>query len=162
MAAGVRAGRLPSKPGIEMVEFWIATVRDTSEEMCHRMRASANIAWGFLGKPSQQVFAAHTHLDVNELANDVGELDRLADLYAAMIGAQSDDEFQRYAMIDVTPSSRRALPAPRRNGTGMKRNLDDLDERLRELEAVEKQAERPQRLRRPRPEQRVERVRRPR
>ena len=99
------------------------------------MRASENIAWGFLGKPSQQVFAAHTHLDV----------DGLADLYAAMIGAQSDDEFQRYAMIDVTPSSRRALPASRRNGTGLKRNLDDLDERLRELEAAEKQAERPQR-----------------
>jgi len=69
---------------------------------------------------------------------------------------------QRYAMIDVTPSPRRALPAPRRNGTGMKRNLDDLDERPRELEAAEEQAERPQRLRRPRPEQRVERVRRPR
>jgi hypothetical protein len=119
------------------------------------MRASANIAaWSFLGKPSQQVFAAHTHLDVNELAKDVGELDGLADLYA-MIGAQSDDEFQRYAMIEVTPSSRRALSAPRRNGTGIKRHL-------RELEAAEEQAERRQRLRRPRPEQRVERVRRPR
>ena len=145
-----------------MVEFWIATVRDTSEKMCHRMRASANIAWSCLGKPSQQVFAAHTHLDVNELTKDVGELDGLADLYAAMIGAQSDDEFQRYAMIDVTPSSRSALPARRRNGTGMKRNLDDLDERRRELEAAEERAERPQRLRRPRPEQRVKRIRRPR
>jgi len=70
------------------------------------------------------------YLDVNELAKDIGELDGLADLYAAMIGAQSDDEFQRYAMIDVTPSSRRALLAPRRNGAGMNRNLDDLDERL--------------------------------
>ena len=50
------------------------------------------------------------YLDVNELAKDVGELDGLADLYA-MIGAQSDDEFQRYAMIEVTPSSRRALHA---------------------------------------------------
>jgi hypothetical protein len=79
-----------------------------------------------------------------------------------MIGAQSDDEFQRYAMIDVTPSSRSALPARRRNGTGMKRNLDDLDERRRELEAAEERAERPQRLRRPRPEQRVKRIRRPR
>ena len=125
----------------EVVEFWIAT-----------MRASENIAWGFLGKPAQQVFAAHAHVDVSDdLSKNADELDGLADLYAAMIGAQSDDEFQRYAMIDVTPSSRRALRAPRRNGTGMKRNPDDLDERLRELEAPEEQVERPQRLRRPRP-----------
>ena len=157
------AKELMGEVTVEMVEFWIATVRDTSEEMSHRMRASENIAWGFLGKPAQQVFAAHAHVDVSDdLPKNADELDGLADLYAAMIGAQSDDEFQRYAMIDVTPSSRRALPAPRRNGTGMKRNLDDLDERLRELEAAEEQAERPQRLRRPRPEQRVERVRRPR
>jgi len=48
------AKELMGEVTVEMVEFWIATVRDTSEEMSHRMRASENIAWGFLGKPAQQ------------------------------------------------------------------------------------------------------------
>ena len=51
--------------------------------MCYRMRASENIAWGFLGKPARQVFAVHAHLDVNsELPQNADELDKLATLYA--------------------------------------------------------------------------------
>jgi hypothetical protein len=76
----------------EVVEFWIATMRDKSEEMSHRMRASENIAWGFLGKPAQQVFAAHAHLDVsNEIPKNANKLDKAAALYAAMIGATDAD-----------------------------------------------------------------------
>jgi hypothetical protein len=40
----------------EVVEFWIATMRDKSEEMSHRMRASENIAWGFLGHGCAALF----------------------------------------------------------------------------------------------------------
>jgi len=50
------------------------------------MRASENIAWGFLGKPARQVFAAHAHLDVNsELPQNADELDKLATLYEALV-----------------------------------------------------------------------------
>jgi hypothetical protein len=58
---------------VEMVQFWIDTVRDESEEMSHRMRASENIVWGFLGKPSQQVFAAHG-IGGNVVEVDVGTI----------------------------------------------------------------------------------------
>jgi hypothetical protein len=47
--------------------------------MSHRMRASENIAWGFLGKPAQQVFAAHAHLDVSDdLPKNADELEKAA------------------------------------------------------------------------------------
>jgi hypothetical protein len=140
------AKELMGEVTVEMVEFWIATVRDTSEEMCHRMRASENIAWGFLGKPSQQVIAAHAHLDLSDLPKDAPELDNLAAAYAAMLGAVDDPS---PVMIDVTPSRSRALSSPQRNG-GMKRSLEDLQERLDGLADEEPVPEPQRRVRRPR------------
>ena len=100
----------------EVVEFWIATMRDKNEEMSHRMRASENIAWGFLGKPAQQVFAAHAHVDVSDdLPKNADEFEKAAALYAAMIGASDDAAgFFDRPILDVTPS--RVLPAPDGHG----------------------------------------------
>ena len=100
----------------EVVEFWIATMRDKNEEMSHRMRASENIAWGFLGKPAQQMFAAHAHVDVSDdLPKNADEFEKAAALYAAMIGASDDAAgFFDRPILDVTPS--RVLPAPDGHG----------------------------------------------
>jgi hypothetical protein len=130
----------------EVVEFWIATMRNQSEEMCHRMRASENIAWGFLGKPAQQVFAAHAHLDISDigdLTKGTDKLDGLAAMYGAMLGAVDEPP-----MIDVTSRSSalaqsRALPAP----------TPSVAELRAEFEAEE--AERQQRVRRPRHVERI-------
>jgi hypothetical protein len=132
-------------------------MRDEDEEMSARMRASENIAWGFLGKPAQQVFAAHAHVDVSDdLPKNADELEKAAALYAAMIGAGDDAaaSFDR-PILDVTPS--RVLPAPD--------DHDDMEAgpaRLRKLtaeEAVEEVAEQRQRVRRPQTRERVRRSR---
>jgi hypothetical protein len=98
------AKELMGEHTVEAVQFWIAIMRDPDEDMSHRMRASENIAWGFLGKPSQQVFAAHAHVKLDELPADTSELNRLAAGYAAMIGAEPGS---MPPMIDVTPSDSR-------------------------------------------------------
>jgi hypothetical protein len=124
---------------LEVVEFWIKTMRDPSEEMNHRVRASENIAWGFLGKPSQQVFAAHAHVSFDDVTEGLGDLDALAAAYGAMLGAVEDPG----PMIDVTPprSTRsRALRAP---------EVDRETESARELEALRRMADE-QRAERPR------------
>jgi hypothetical protein len=127
----------------EVVEFWIATMRDKTEEMSHRMRASENIAWGFLGEPSQQVFAAHAHVNLNDLPQGADELDRLATGYAAMLGAVDEPG----PMIDVTPSRSRALPEPRVSIEELRRIAD---EEIAEQEAAQRPPQR-ERIRRPRP-----------
>jgi hypothetical protein len=145
---------------IEVVEFWIATMRDPGVEYGQRMRASENIAWGFLGKPSQAVFAAHAHVGVDNLPADASPLDRLADAYAQMIGAALDDP--EPPMVDITPSrSRRSLPAPRYN----EREIAEVDARSDELLSkygYEEKAEQAPRQRVRREPQERQRVRRPR
>jgi hypothetical protein len=94
----------------EVVEFWIRTMRDESEQMSHRLRCSENIAWGFLGKPSQQVFAAHAHVDFNDVPKDAPEVEKLAAMYGAMLGAVMDEP---PPMLDVTPSRMSALTRSR-------------------------------------------------
>ena len=146
---------------LEVVEFWIATMRDQGEEMSHRLRCSENIAWGFLGKPSQQVFAAHAHVDVNDLPKDGPELDRLAAMYAAMLGAIDDPG----TMIDVTPSRMSALAAPQHDDVDPethRQRLRRMTDELRQIAEGEKVEQEAERASRSQSEPRRERVRRPR
>jgi hypothetical protein len=74
---------------VEVVEFWIATMRDENEDTAQRMRASENLGWGYFGKPAQQVLAAVGHVAI-EPPDDLkgADIERLTDVWAAMIGAR--------------------------------------------------------------------------
>jgi hypothetical protein len=91
-----------SEVAVEVVEFWITTMRDKSEDMSHRLRCSENLGWGYFGKPAQQVLAAHAHVNV-EPPDDLKDADigYVADVWAAMIGAR---EMPRPRLIESKPA----------------------------------------------------------
>jgi hypothetical protein len=88
-------------------------VRDEGEEMSHRLRCSENLVWGFLGKPSQQVIAAHAHINLDEIPANADQLNKLAAAYGAMIGASADVDPGPIFDAVALPT-RSALPVPRR------------------------------------------------
>jgi hypothetical protein len=117
-------------------EWLINTRNDDDAPWEVRARIAIHLDNKIRSDPPRVIAAAHAHVDLNELTKDAGELDGLAAVYGAMIGAIEDPGPM---MLDVTPSRSRALPAPP--------TVEELREAF-EAEQAEAQPER--RVRRPR------------
>src|SRR5215470_11109873 len=136
----------PNQPGSTRVAAWCA-LRDT----------------GF-DKPAQRIaFKDYTEHPAVDLPKD--DLNGLADLYAAMIGATID---YRPSMIDVAPSQSLPAPqlsAPRQKLTGdlaaMRRNLRQIHEEEEAEKQHRGQPRQRERIGQPRQRERIERIRRP-
>lgn len=142
---------------------WLIATRNCEDAPWEvRARIAIHLDNKIRSDPPRVIAAAHAHFDTHvDLDVSDGSAQSLADLYGAMIGAQSAEEFARYSqMIDITPS--RSLPPPSRADRERER-ADEIAE-LRRMHDEER-AERTQ-VRTKRPKQRPQapspRARRPR